>query len=75
MGGPEKWSVTYTKHIKQKRKVFQDGFLELDVLSHKVYTNAISTMQIVYDSKLFVKFSMEDAVVWASILSENMNRN
>ncbi|KAL9230939.1 hypothetical protein vseg_006226 [Gypsophila vaccaria] len=24
-----KWSVTYTKHVKQKRKVYQEGFLHL----------------------------------------------
>ncbi|KAF5204953.1 Dde family endonuclease [Thalictrum thalictroides] len=29
MGDLKKWIVTYTKHIKQKRKVYQDGFLEL----------------------------------------------
>ncbi|XP_060206802.1 uncharacterized protein LOC132634764 isoform X2 [Lycium barbarum] len=32
----KKWSVTYTKHLKQKRKVYQDGFLELQSSSHKV---------------------------------------
>ncbi|KAK9059349.1 hypothetical protein SSX86_021969 [Deinandra increscens subsp. villosa] len=31
-----RWSVTYTKHITQKRKVYQDGFLELQSSSHKV---------------------------------------
>ncbi|KAI3689901.1 hypothetical protein L2E82_47871 [Cichorium intybus] len=31
-----RWSVTYTKHIKQKRKVYQDGFLEVQSSSHKV---------------------------------------
>ncbi|XP_071727558.1 uncharacterized protein [Rutidosis leptorrhynchoides] len=31
-----RWSVTYTKHIHQKRKVYQDGFLELQSSSHKV---------------------------------------
>ncbi|KAJ8424094.1 LOW QUALITY PROTEIN: hypothetical protein Cgig2_000840 [Carnegiea gigantea] len=25
----KKWSVTYTKHVKQKRKVYQDGILHL----------------------------------------------
>ncbi|XP_049378438.1 uncharacterized protein LOC125843265 [Solanum stenotomum] len=32
----KKWSVTYTKHLKQKRKVYQDGFLELQSSNHKV---------------------------------------
>ncbi|CAK9174837.1 unnamed protein product [Ilex paraguariensis] len=36
MADAKKWSVTYTKHIKQKRKVYQDGFLELHSSSHKV---------------------------------------
>ncbi|KAK2985538.1 hypothetical protein RJ640_015863 [Escallonia rubra] len=36
MGDARRWSVTYTKHVKQKRKVYQDGFLELQSSSHKV---------------------------------------
>ncbi|KAI8546174.1 hypothetical protein RHMOL_Rhmol07G0097300 [Rhododendron molle] len=32
----KRWSVTYTKHVKQKRKVYQDGFLELHDSSHKI---------------------------------------
>ncbi|KAK3024185.1 hypothetical protein RJ639_043762 [Escallonia herrerae] len=36
MGDARRWSVTYTKHVKQKRKVYQDGFLELQSASHKV---------------------------------------
>ncbi|XP_010267567.1 PREDICTED: uncharacterized protein LOC104604753 isoform X2 [Nelumbo nucifera] len=28
MGDVKRWTVTYTKHIKQKRKVYQDGVLE-----------------------------------------------
>nr|XP_016494136.1 PREDICTED: uncharacterized protein LOC107813383 isoform X2 [Nicotiana tabacum] len=35
MGDVKKWSVTYTKHLKQKRKVYHDGFLELQSSSHK----------------------------------------
>ncbi|XP_076882717.1 uncharacterized protein LOC143531270 [Bidens hawaiensis] len=31
-----RWTVTYTKHKTQKRKVYQDGFLELQLSSHKV---------------------------------------
>ncbi|KAL9691111.1 hypothetical protein QQ045_011529 [Rhodiola kirilowii] len=31
-----RWSVTFTKHIKQKRKVYQDGFLTLHTGSRKV---------------------------------------
>ncbi|KHN16721.1 hypothetical protein glysoja_002818 [Glycine soja] len=36
MGDSKRWTVTYTKHIKQKRKVYQDGFLELHVSTSKV---------------------------------------
>ncbi|KAL2551082.1 uncharacterized protein Fot_12612 [Forsythia ovata] len=36
MGDRKRWSVTYTKHIKQKRKVYQDGFLELQSSGPKV---------------------------------------
>ncbi|KAK7399083.1 hypothetical protein VNO78_10258 [Psophocarpus tetragonolobus] len=36
MGDSKRWTVTYTKHIKQKRKVYQDGFLELHVSTRKV---------------------------------------
>lgn len=30
------WSVTYTKHLKQKRKVYQDGVLQLHASILKV---------------------------------------
>ncbi|TKY60748.1 hypothetical protein E2542_SST17847 [Spatholobus suberectus] len=36
MGDSKRWTVTYTRHIKQKRKVYQDGFLELHVFTSKV---------------------------------------
>ncbi|KDP25263.1 hypothetical protein JCGZ_20419 [Jatropha curcas] len=32
----KRWSVTYTKHIKQKRKVYQDGFIDLHSSTNKV---------------------------------------
>ncbi|CAL5214982.1 unnamed protein product [Lathyrus oleraceus] len=32
----KRWTVTYTKHIKQKRKVYQDGFLLLNVSTAKL---------------------------------------
>ncbi|XWS22000.1 hypothetical protein CRYUN_Cryun30bG0105800 [Craigia yunnanensis] len=32
----KRWSVTYTKHIKQKRKVYQDGFLDLHISTNKL---------------------------------------
>ncbi|KAK6246701.1 hypothetical protein SCA6_009791 [Theobroma cacao] len=32
----KRWSVTYTKHIKQKRKVYQDGFLDLHISTSKL---------------------------------------
>ncbi|GLU06657.1 hypothetical protein SLE2022_236640 [Rubroshorea leprosula] len=32
----KRWSVTYTKHIKQKRKLYQDGFLDLHTSMSKV---------------------------------------
>ncbi|GFP94949.1 hypothetical protein PHJA_001639300 [Phtheirospermum japonicum] len=36
MEDARRWSVTYTKHVKQKRKVYQDGFLEHQSSLHKV---------------------------------------
>ncbi|KAL0446486.1 UNVERIFIED_CONTAM: hypothetical protein Slati_1776500, partial [Sesamum latifolium] len=36
MEDAQRWSVAYTKHVKQKRKVYQDGFLELQSSRHKV---------------------------------------
>ncbi|XP_027918527.1 uncharacterized protein LOC114177400 isoform X2 [Vigna unguiculata] len=36
MGDSKRWTVTYTKHIKQKRKVYQDGFLEHHTSTSKV---------------------------------------
>ncbi|XVF63456.1 hypothetical protein PTKIN_Ptkin09bG0088400 [Pterospermum kingtungense] len=32
----KRWSVTYTKHIKQKRKVYHDGFLDLHISTNKL---------------------------------------
>ncbi|TYG79270.1 hypothetical protein ES288_D02G125800v1 [Gossypium darwinii] len=32
----KRWSVAYTKHIKQKRKVYHDGFLDLQISSNKL---------------------------------------
>ncbi|KAJ6740479.1 ZINC FINGER GRF-TYPE CONTAINING 1 [Salix purpurea] len=32
----QRWSVTYTKHVKQKRKIYQDGFLDLHLSTNKV---------------------------------------
>ncbi|GLT74645.1 hypothetical protein SLA2020_464320 [Shorea laevis] len=32
----KRWSVTYTKHVKQKRKLYQDGFLDLHTSTGKV---------------------------------------
>ncbi|ESW32185.1 hypothetical protein PHAVU_002G300700 [Phaseolus vulgaris] len=36
MEDSKRWTVTYTKHIKQKRKVYQDGFLKLHISTSKV---------------------------------------
>ncbi|XP_056173589.1 uncharacterized protein LOC115661740 isoform X1 [Syzygium oleosum] len=33
---PAKWNVTFTKHLKQKRKVYRDGFLSLHSSAGKV---------------------------------------
>ncbi|KAH7513704.1 hypothetical protein FEM48_Zijuj11G0009300 [Ziziphus jujuba var. spinosa] len=32
----KRWSVTYTKHLKQKRKVYQDGLLDLHTPTNKL---------------------------------------
>ncbi|XP_050228547.1 uncharacterized protein LOC126677802 isoform X2 [Mercurialis annua] len=31
-----RWSITYTKHMKQKRKIYQDGFLDHHISTNKV---------------------------------------
>lgn len=31
-----RWKVTYTNHLKQKRKVYHDGFLDIHRSSNKV---------------------------------------
>ncbi|XP_020527849.1 uncharacterized protein LOC18442301 isoform X3 [Amborella trichopoda] len=36
MGDAQKWNVTYTKHMKQRRKVYQDGALELNSSKNKI---------------------------------------
>ena len=38
----QRWSVTYTKHIKQKRKIYQDGFLDLQFSTNKVNSYELS---------------------------------
>uniref|UniRef100_A0A7N0UTV2 5'-3' DNA helicase ZGRF1-like N-terminal domain-containing protein n=1 Tax=Kalanchoe fedtschenkoi TaxID=63787 RepID=A0A7N0UTV2_KALFE len=53
----KRWSVTYTKHIKQKRKVYQDGFLAHHTGSRKA---------MLYDSRrnlLDCRFLKSDDVV------------
>lgn len=37
MANMKRWTVTYTKQIKQKRKKYQDGFLELQDSTDKVF--------------------------------------
>ncbi|XP_058095861.1 uncharacterized protein LOC131241170 isoform X2 [Magnolia sinica] len=36
MGDAKRWAVTYTRHLKQKRKVYQDGAIELHVTCGKL---------------------------------------
>ncbi|KAK1286525.1 hypothetical protein QJS10_CPB20g01847 [Acorus calamus] len=36
MADIKRWTVTYTRHLTQKRKVYQDGMLELHCSSNKV---------------------------------------
>jgi hypothetical protein len=40
----KRWTVTYTKHVKQKRKVYQDGFLVLNVSTGKVFPKYFHTL-------------------------------
>ncbi|KAG6605581.1 hypothetical protein SDJN03_02898, partial [Cucurbita argyrosperma subsp. sororia] len=44
MGETNRWKVTYTKHLKQKRKVYHDGFLGIHLSSNK-----IDTQMMLYD--------------------------
>lgn len=37
MEDAQRWTAMYTKHVKQKRKVYQDGFLELPSSGNKVF--------------------------------------
>ncbi|KAK3429508.1 hypothetical protein EUGRSUZ_E01013 [Eucalyptus grandis] len=43
---PTKWNVTFTKHLKQKRKVYRDGFLSLHSSSAKVMLYDNSDQQL-----------------------------
>ncbi|XP_048501186.1 uncharacterized protein LOC104908199 isoform X2 [Beta vulgaris subsp. vulgaris] len=52
MENVKKWSVTYTKHVKQKRKVYQDGLLHL--LSNNKVTLHDECEQLL-DSKFLTK--------------------
>ena len=71
MADAKRWSVTYTKHVKQKRKVYQDGFLELHASTNKVWTLIFISL-----SSIFFSFarSSSDGVsvrdrVWISLIS------
>ncbi|KAK3030626.1 hypothetical protein RJ639_035830 [Escallonia herrerae] len=83
MEDARRWSVTYTKHVKQKRKVYQDGFVELQSSSHRVVL--YDDCEKLLDSR-FVK--MDDVVrsgetltfgvlilLTLGILKENRNLN
>lgn len=37
MEDAHRWNATYTNHIKQKRKIYHDGFLVLQPSRHKVF--------------------------------------
>ncbi|XP_017701605.2 uncharacterized protein LOC103721443 isoform X1 [Phoenix dactylifera] len=49
----KRWTVTYTKHMKQKRKVYQDGVLEQSASGNKVMLYDDSEKLI--DSRFFKK--------------------
>ncbi|KZV40928.1 hypothetical protein F511_05173 [Dorcoceras hygrometricum] len=57
MGNLKRWSVTYTKHVKQKRKVYQDGYLELGVSGNKIM------LYDEYDKLLETRFAKKDDVI------------
>ncbi|XP_073315573.1 uncharacterized protein [Primulina huaijiensis] len=57
MGNLKRWSVTYTKHVKQKRKVYQDGYLELQDSGYKIM------LYDEYDKLLETRFVKKDDVI------------
>ncbi|XP_073130636.1 uncharacterized protein [Henckelia pumila] len=57
MGNLKRWSVTYTKHVKQKRKVYQDGYLELQDTGYKIM------LYDEYDKLLETRFAKKDDVI------------
>ncbi|KAL3817900.1 hypothetical protein ACJIZ3_003805 [Penstemon smallii] len=57
MGDAQRWSVTYTKHVKQKRKVYQDGYLQLQSSCQKV------VLYDEYDTLLDSRFVKKDEVI------------
>ncbi|KAL3738370.1 hypothetical protein ACJRO7_019838 [Eucalyptus globulus] len=48
---PTKWNVTFTKHLKQKRKVYRDGFLSLHSSSAKLVPSGLG--HAVIDDRIF----------------------
>ncbi|EPS71014.1 hypothetical protein M569_03743, partial [Genlisea aurea] len=57
MADAKRWSVTYTKHVRQKRKVYQDGFLEFQSSHRKVMLYDDS------DKLLVTRFVKKDDVI------------
>ncbi|KAL6523544.1 hypothetical protein OROGR_017147 [Orobanche gracilis] len=53
----QRWSVTYTNHVKQKRKVYHDGFLVLHSSRNKV------TLYDESDKLLETRFVKKDGVI------------
>lgn len=41
MAEKKRWIAMYTKHIKQKRKVYHDGFLDLQIARRKVFLQSV----------------------------------
>lgn len=40
MAEKQRWIAMYTKHLKQKRKVYHDGFLDLHIARKKVFLHS-----------------------------------
>ncbi|KAJ4835011.1 hypothetical protein Tsubulata_013266, partial [Turnera subulata] len=45
----KRWGVTYTKHLHQKRKTYQDGFLDLHLITNKLRTNRFFAQVMLLD--------------------------
>ncbi|PKI51728.1 hypothetical protein CRG98_027891 [Punica granatum] len=71
MADVKRWSVTYTKHLKQKRKVYHDGFLVLHSSAHKLACSlAHSAVQLEFVNPQVMLYDESETLLECRILKD-----